>query len=554
MGFFDHLQKKGSTAIQPKRPQIRKVETATKPAAKPGPLSRAVSVASDFPGSKPAPHRQSHHPHTHSRRHHPDHVLSSSKRSSSAVRASSTASDPTPSRHHDAVPRLKGKSTTRKRPSPIQRLSSSSDESDTDASSFFEIRKRAKVSTSVEPDPQRRVRSTVAFLEDAGSPAVVDVDIVHAADITSSVDKPGEFRRAFDGGGDGDGFNDAVATKPVTTVRLRYPGASQGEKYQLVTPRDKDGFKPLDDIVHVVDIVSQNYIPDEHVHLFNDEATGINRRFRRALAHASQSEFEEAIDEYNKTIKRLRADSSIANHLDKLHNLSLPLVERILTQTYARTVSPRVESLRQYENGTDNVYGELLPRFISDIFKQTKLKSDQVFVDLGSGVGNVVLQAALEIGCESWGCEVMPNACDVAELQGKEFEARCRLWGLAPGAVRLIRGSFLTEESIIKTLRRADVVLINNQAFTPQLNNEIINHFLDMKEGCQIVSLKSFVPAGHRIQARNLNSPINLLSVKQKNYWSGSVSWTDAGGTYFIATKDSSRLKAFADGMLKVFS
>ncbi|OJD11695.1 histone-lysine N-methyltransferase, H3 lysine-79 specific [Emergomyces pasteurianus Ep9510] len=535
MGFFDHLQKKGSTAIQPKRPQIRKVEAATKP-ARPAAPPRAVSVASDFSGSKPTSHPQSHPRH---RAHHPDHVLSSSKRSSSSVRASSTASDPTPSRHQDPISKLKAKSITRKRPSPIQRLSSSSDESDTDTS-FFEIRKRAKVSTSAEPDPQRRVRSTVAFLENAGQQTV---DIVHAADITS-VDKPAEFTRAFDAG------DDADATKPVT-VRLRYPGASQGEKYQLVTPRDKDGFKPLDDIVHVVDIVSQNYIPEEHVHLFNDEATGINRRFRRALAHASQSEFEEAIDEYNKTIKRLRADGSIANHLDKIHGLSFPLIERILTQTYARTVSPRVESLRQYENGTDNVYGELLPRFISDIFKQTKLKSNQVFVDLGSGVGNVVLQAALEIGCESWGCEVMQNACDVAELQGREFEARCLLWGIAPGAIRLIRGSFLTEENIIKTLRRADVVLINNQAFTPQLNNEIINHFLDMKEGCQIVSLKSFVPAGHRIQARNLNSPVNLLSVKQKNYWSGSVSWTDAGGTYFIATKDSSRLKAFADGMLK---
>ena len=111
----------------------------------------------------------------------------------------------------------------------------------------------------------------------------------------------------------------------------------------------------------------------------------------------------------------------------------------------------------------------------------------------------------------------------------------------------LVRGDFLEQESITSVLKRADVVLINNQAFTPQLNNELINHFLDMKEGCKIVSLKSFVPAGHKIQSRNLNSPINLLKVQQKNYWSNNVSWTDVGGTYFIATKDSSRLKAFIE-------
>lgn len=314
-------------------------------------------------------------------------------------------------------------------------------------------------------------------------------------------------------------------------------------------PRDKDDFRPLDDIVQVIEMVSQNYVPDDERDVFDNDSTGIKRRVRRALAHGSESDFRDAIADYNSIVEQLKRNGSIAKHLDSIQRLTLPLVERILTQTYSRTVSPRVESLRQYENGTDNVYGELLPRFISTIFKETKLKSGQVFVDLGSGVANVVLQAALEIGCESWGCEMMQNACDLAELQEAEFKARCRLWGIAPGETHLVRGDFLKEESIAKVLQRADVVLINNQAFTPQLNDKLVNHFLDMKEGCQIVSLKSFVPAGHKIQSRNLNSPLNLLSVKQRNYWSDSVSWTDVGGTYFIATKDSSRLKRFVESM-----
>ena len=293
--------------------------------------------------------------------------------------------------------------------------------------------------------------------------------------------------------------------------------------------------------------MAQNFIPEDEVGEFDDETNGIKRRLRRALAQSSEAQFRETVADYNHAITRLRRNGSIAKKLDSMGRLNLPLVERILNQIYSRTVSPRVESLRQYENGTDNVYGELLPRFISTIFKETGLKSGQVFVDLGSGVGNVVLQAALEIGCESWGCEMMQNACELAELQQAEFRARCRLWGIAPGKTHLIRGDFLKQQSIVDVLKRADVVLINNQAFTPQLNNELINHFLDMKEGCQIVSLKSFVPAGHKIQARNLNSPINLLTVKQRNYWSNSVSWTDVGGTYFIARKDSSQLKAFVE-------
>ncbi|EAU37024.1 conserved hypothetical protein [Aspergillus terreus NIH2624] len=379
--------------------------------------------------------------------------------------------------------------------------------------------------------------------------------MVHAADITS-VQKPGSFKPAF--GEEG---------RP-TEILLQYPSASPKERYEmvnnlldelvtngfgfrynLVVPRDKDDFRPIDDIFQVIDIVSQHYVPEEEADVFNNESTGIKRKLRRALAHSSETDFRQVVADYNDTIERLRRDGTIAKKLDSTHRLTLPLVERILTQIYSRTVSPRVESLRQYENGTDNVYGELLPRFISTIFKETKLKSNMVFVDLGSGVGNVVLQAALEIGCESWGCEMMQNACELAELQQTEFKARCRLWGIAPGKTHLVRGDFLKEQSIIDVLKRADVILINNQAFTPQLNTELVNHFLDMKEGCQIVSLKSFVPAGHKIQSRNLNSPINLLKVKQRNYWSNSVSWTDVGGTYFIATKDSSRLKAFAESL-----
>ncbi|KAJ5677998.1 uncharacterized protein N7477_003631 [Penicillium maclennaniae] len=492
MGFFDHLQKGGAFSLRPQKTQIRKVvQKAPAPA-------RLTTKNPDCRSSR---------------------VQSSTERSrkTHALKARSVSSDA------DARPanRQNTPNRIRKRTTPETRLSSDDDASDSDTS--FEVRKRVRTSASAEPDPDRRIRSVKAFSDEGRRP----FKMVHAADITSG-QKAGKFKPAF-----------GVAGKPAE-ILLQYPSASPKERT----------FRPIDDIMQVIETVSDNYIPAEEADEFNNETTGIRRRLRRALAVTSETQFREAVEDYNMAITRLRESGSLAKHLDTIQRISLPWVERILTQIYARTVSPRVESLRQYENGTDNVYGELLPRFISNIFKETKLKSGQVFVDLGSGVGNVVLQAALEIGCESWGCEMMNNACDLADLQQSEFKARCRLWGIAPGKTHLVRGDFLEQESIIDVLKRADVVLINNQAFTPQLNNELINHFLDMKEGCKIVSLKSFVPAGHKIQSRNLNSPINLLQVQQKNYWSNNVSWTDVGGTYFIATKDSSRLKRFMDDTL----
>ena len=294
-------------------------------------------------------------------------------------------------------------------------------------------------------------------------------------------------------------------------------------------------------------LVTDQYLPSTEQQLLMDEGNGLLRRLKLATTKSVGDDYAGLIREWNDLVTRLRTEDRLARIIDYWKGVDLKLVERILTQTYARTVSPRINSLRQYENGTDNVYGELLPKFISTILKKdTRMTSDQVFVDLGSGVGNVVLQAALQIGCESWGCEMMENACDLAALQQTEFNARCRLWGVAVGDIHLERGDFLDNQELGKVLKRADVILVNNQAFTPELNEALTSLFLDAKEGCQIVSLKSFVPSGPKITSRNLYRACNVLDVRERRYYSSCVSWTDTPGTYYVSVKDSSRVEAFA--------
>ena len=309
-----------------------------------------------------------------------------------------------------------------------------------------------------------------------------------------------------------------------------------------------DNFKALEDIREVMETIISNYLPSTEAAKMQNDSTGLIRRLKRATERRAGHEYTDFVQEWNDTLVDLRKDGTISKAIDNWKGVDLKLLERILTQTYSRTVSPRVHMLRHYQNGTDNVYGELLPKFISLILKQdVKMKSDQIFVDLGSGVGNCVLQAALEVGCESWGCEMMENACELAELQEKEFNARCRLWGLSAGDIHLERGDFLKNLAILKILQKADVVLVNNQAFTPKLNEDLTNLFLDLKEGAKIVSLKSFVPHGHRITSKNLSAACNRLEVVQKSYFSACVSWTETAGTYFVSTKDSSKVQAFAE-------
>ena len=306
-------------------------------------------------------------------------------------------------------------------------------------------------------------------------------------------------------------------------------------RFELVWAKDK--IDAVEASIRIVRLVAENYLTEEEAEPFTNQTTGLIRRLEKASNRNVQDlmGFKSTLQEYNKTILQLVEDDVVSKNLDKRHELPRHLVDFILDQIYDRTVAPQVELLSKYENGTDYVYGELLHPFISKLLvDQLKMTSSQVMVDLGSGVGNVVLQAALEIGCESWGCEMMENASNLAEAQQKEFESRCVLWGIKPGDAHLERGDFRKNNPIHDALKRADVVLVNNKAFTSQLNDDLVRMFLDLKSGCKIVSLKSFV-ADSSYNINDVGSTI--LDVEEYTYPEGYVSWTNAGGTYYVSTR-----------------
>ncbi|KAI9887826.1 MAG: Nucleosomal histone H3-Lys79 methylase [Watsoniomyces obsoletus] len=416
------------------------------------------------------------------------------------------------------------KRNVRKRPARAAVLSSDSESTDAENT---QPRKKRKSSEST-----KSMKRQVRYHQDKEGSEKPTESIKHAQEVVSGY-KPGTYENGFNGDGD-------------MVVELHYPGDMEAEKYLLVRPKDEDNFDPVVEILRVASVVPKFYLDAAQAKKFIDERASHLRNMKRAVTTKSLDLFRSVLTDYNKDIKALYDEGAFTKSLDKMgQQIPLQLVDHILTQIYARTVSLGVQSLRKYENGTDNVYGEILPRFASKIFKDTELTHDKIFIDLGSGVGNVVLQAALEIGCDSWGCEIMENASDLAALQEKEFRARCRLWGLSTGEVHLERGDFLTNSKIREMLPKADVILVNNQAFTPELNDKLVNLFLDLKEGCRIVSLKSFIPQGHKITKRNVNSALNMLDVEEEQYFSDCVSWTDSPGEYFVAKKDSRKLKAF---------
>lgn len=138
---------------------------------------------------------------------------------------------------------------------------------------------------------------------------------------------------------------------------------------------------------------------------------------------------------------------------------------RIIEENYQRSVGPHVHSLKQYEAFTSTVYGELMPSLVHEMIQITKLDENSLFLDLGSGVGNVVAQASLQTGCRSYGIELMPGPAKVAREMQKNLEVRCRMWGVRLGEIELEEGNMLDSPRVNELVARADVVLVDNKVF-----------------------------------------------------------------------------------------
>ena len=138
---------------------------------------------------------------------------------------------------------------------------------------------------------------------------------------------------------------------------------------------------------------------------------------------------------------------------------------RIVEETYQRKVGPRTNELNYYQTFSDSVYGELMPPLVSRFLSLARARPDTLFLDLGSGVGNVVLQAALQSGCTPLGVELMEKPAEIACEQRAQMMVRAQMWGVCMGDVELEHANTLENPRVNELMARADVVLVNNKVF-----------------------------------------------------------------------------------------
>ncbi len=196
------------------------------------------------------------------------------------------------------------------------------------------------------------------------------------------------------------------------------------------------------------------------------------------------------------------------------------------------------EKLNQYEPFSPQVYGETSFDLVNEMLSRVKLNPSDIFVDLGSGVGNVVLQVAATIDCKlSYGIEKAECPSEYAKSMEKEFKALMNWFGKPYSNFIIDQGDFLDDNSKTNSLNVGEIIneakwvellllqnslivniliylwkkslksliFVNNYAFGAEVDHQLKLRFSNMIEGAIIVSSKPFCSLNFRINSRNLN-------------------------------------------------
>ncbi|CCK69418.1 histone methyltransferase DOT1 KNAG_0C03070 [Huiozyma naganishii CBS 8797] len=306
------------------------------------------------------------------------------------------------------------------------------------------------------------------------------------------------------------------------------------EEYIVDFSKNFDKYDPMSEIGKVVEYSALVFLPQDYAHGLTQD---IIPRLNDAYDNADETAFIQTVHDYNTFIRRVPRHR-ITQHLRELTQIPQSFIHDFLHVVYTRSIHPQAFKLKKYKAFSNYVYGELLPTFLTDVYQRCNLNTNSVFLDLGSGVGNCVIQAALEHGCRtSAGCEIMEDASTLTELQYKELTNRCHFNGLNLKPVQfLLRQSFVDNEAVITLLRDCDVLLVNNFLFDSKLNKVVETLLENAKVGCKIISLKNLRSFGYTIDANNIDGVLNRLKVQKCTFKEDSVSWTHSGGDYYIST------------------
>uniref|UniRef100_A0AC35TGM8 Histone-lysine N-methyltransferase, H3 lysine-79 specific n=1 Tax=Rhabditophanes sp. KR3021 TaxID=114890 RepID=A0AC35TGM8_9BILA len=256
----------------------------------------------------------------------------------------------------------------------------------------------------------------------------------------------------------------------------------------------------------------------------------------RALSKA----FNKAAKDYGRYFHTLKRSET------KFLGSSAEQLQTILVRSYNKAVTHVTALNKYYEAFSSETYGETSWKRMETILPQLGLTDKDVFVDLGSGVGQIVCHVAGGSKVKlAVGIEIADLPSRYAENMKEEFQKSMKWHSKKFREFRLEKGNFLDNKYRPLILEQATVLFINNYAFSSDLDFAIKQYIIsELKQGTRIISTKPFAVT-KEINDRTLSDVSSILDITEFNEIEGAASWTNGHVAYYLQTINRTRLEEF---------
>lgn len=258
---------------------------------------------------------------------------------------------------------------------------------------------------------------------------------------------------------------------------------------------------------------------------------------------------KEICNKYNKIIDAIvKLNKGTSVSFNSPPRASQGLLKHIIQQVYNYAVVEPTE-LNKYSPFSSETYGETSFEFMAQLIErdQFRPREQDTFIDLGSGVGHLVLQMAATVECKKcYGIEIADVPANYAEKMKARFEFWMKWHGKTYTEFELLHGDFF-DKKYGEIIRGSNHILVNNFAFKPDVDHRLKMIFLDLKDGTQILSSKPFCSPKSRVTERHLTDIGSIMHVVeiQPDLKKDSVSWTPKPLPYYLHVLDGSRLEKY---------
>lgn len=189
---------------------------------------------------------------------------------------------------------------------------------------------------------------------------------------------------------------------------------------------------------------------------------------------------------------------------------SKKLLKDIIDYVYEKSIDDP-SKLNDYKPFTSETYGESKFELIDMMIIEAKQLSPNKFhrfIDLGSGVGQVVLQMAGSLELDACiGIEIREIPAKYATQLDLNFRKLMDWFGKKYSNYKIINGDF-TDAIHQPTIQASSIVYANNYSFESTLNLKLNELFKGMDHDALVISSKKLCSTGHSTHKRYKLRPI----------------------------------------------